>query len=83
MASISTPRLFRFLPAHAAAGAGLGLGLLWGLTMIDEGPLTSLILSHENGCQSLVVLSVVFASYFAVGSALTGFLLLATDQTTV
>jgi hypothetical protein len=81
MASISTPRLFRFLPAHAAAGAGLGLGLLWGLTMIDEGPLTSL--SRENGCQSLVVLSVVFASYFAVGSALTGFLLLATDQTTV
>ena len=77
--AITDRKSCRALPGHAVTGACLGLGLLWGMTTIDAGALQSLTHSNEIDSETLTVLSAVFASYFAVGSGLTGFFLIATD----
>jgi hypothetical protein len=80
MARTAEQKAFRMLPVHAAVGACLGAVLLWGLTLIDGSAFAALSRSNESGANSLAVLSFVFASYFAVGSGLTGFILIATEQ---
>jgi hypothetical protein len=62
-------KLFWTLSANTVFGAGAGLALLFILTM-EDGALSTLVSNEELR----LMLSLVFAGYFAVGSALTGFL---------
>jgi hypothetical protein len=67
-------KLSKTLPLHAAAGGCLGLILLLGLAGLDTGPFKAAV-----STETFAILCVAFISYFAVGSGLTGFLLVVTE----